>query len=293
MARKERRPKKKFWSKRKITVCLIVVGLFIVANAIALNHPTLPRPTGGIPIYEAAPDSPIPTGNFSINQTAAMQFVNYTLGDYTSMLAEHQGRWANFTSVQHFFDLYRPSGSWLVQVGSDNGTNFPNYIEFIFRFSPSASPRTVVYTNQTGASLRPAMATNLSANDITINYHNTDYGIILTQYYVQSAVNTTLIPLIWITNSTEVYGDVSVNANNAALAIYQYDVQAMHLELYPYYPHWGWFQNEWRWYGGDIEFFGLLFGIFTGVIYLQREGYLQFKRSSGTEQEPQTEQRQS
>ncbi|MDV3277520.1 MAG: hypothetical protein LYZ69_03515 [Nitrososphaerales archaeon] len=242
----------------------------------------------GFPIVFASPNLPIPSGNYPINQTAVSQFVNNTIADYNSLLAKNQGKWANFTSIAHFFDLYRPIGSWEVQVARDSGT-FSGWIEFIFRTSQNASPQTVVITNETADYLRPAMGTKLSPNNISIDYHKTNYGLIFSNYYSESAVGETLIPLVWITNSSMVYGDVAVNANNAARTIYQYDIAVMNTALNPPYPTWGWFSNVWRLWGGYIEFFGLVLTIVTGIIYLQREGFLQFKRPSRTGQEPQSE----
>jgi hypothetical protein len=298
MVRKERRPKR-FWSKRRIAAVtvIIVLALFIVANAILLYHPPSPHPPIiqlGFPMEFVAPHNLIPTGNFSINRTAVSQFVNYTLVDYNNLLASPSGQenWANFTTIQHYFDLYRPSGGWEVLVASDNGTvgtKYNGWLEFMFIPKPAqdASPKVVVFTNESAPSVRPALGTANGSNSVSIDRHLTKYGIILAHYYTTSSLGEGYIPLDWITNSSSVYGDVATNANNAALTIYHYDVQVMHAQLYPPYPHWGWFQNEWRWYGGTVEFTALVLTLVTSVLYLREKGYLQVKATSGTEREEQ------
>jgi hypothetical protein len=286
MARRQRRQQdKKFWSKRKkiLVVTLTIIGLLVVANAILLYHPPQPSETLSFPIYLATSNSHIPSGSFPINKTAVSQFVNNTIADYNGLLGSKQETWSNFTSIQHFFDLYLSNGSWIVQVGRDNGS-YSDYIEFIFRpTTQDANPRTVVYTNESAEYLRPLTGTQLLVNNINVDYQKTDYGIILAHYYSQSAAGGTLIPLVWITNSSLVYGDVAANANNAALSIYQYDVQTMNKALNPPYPSYGWWLNVWNRYQLYIEVAVLATGIF--IIY-GTYLYLRGRKESESKKEP-------
>jgi hypothetical protein len=266
MSRKQRRQKNKiFWSKRKkiaVVTLLTIIGLSLVANAILLYRPPLATVSFPVSIMTTS-GSQIPTANFPINKTAASQFVNDTIADYNDLLGSRQETWSNFTSIQRYFDLYQPNGSWVVQVGRDN-SSFSDYLEFIFRpTQQNVDPQTVVYTNESAIHLRPVTETQLLLDNIDDNYHKTKYGIILSQYYSEAAGGaTTLIPLVWITNSSLVYGDVMVNANNAASSIYQNEVQAMNTALNPHYPSYGWWLNVWHRYKFDI---GVVVALALGI----------------------------
>jgi hypothetical protein len=266
MSRKQRRQKNKiFWSKRKkiaVVTLLTIIGLSLVANAILLYRPHQATVKFPVSILTSS-SSQIPTANFPINKTAASQFVNDTIADYNDLLGSRQETWSNFTSIQHYFDLYQSNGSWVVQVGRDN-SSFSDYLEFIFRPSQqNVNPQTVVYTNESAIHLRPVTEGQLLLDNINDNYHKTKYGIILAQYYSESSAGaTTLIPLVWITNSSLVYGDVTANANNAASSIYQYEVQAMNTALNPRYPSYAWWLDVWQRYKID---FGIIAALALGI----------------------------
>lgn len=101
------------------------------------------------------------------------------------------------------------------------------------------------------------MGTQAQTNKLVIDLHKTDFGTILSHYYTESSAGETCIAIDWATNSSRVYGDAETNANNAAKAIYEYNIETMNVTLNPPYPKWGWFVNIWRvWH---IEFIVFVF----------------------------------
>ena len=268
---------KKFWTWKKVAL-VVIVGFSLVNVTLAATYKT-PAQFSRVTIPIIFGQVPVKTGDFPINQTAVTQYTTDLLSDYDSIIAKNN---TNLASTQHFFTLYRPTGNFEVEVGRENATA-SDVLEFLFVPTQDQNLQVVVVTNESAEYLRPVQGTHQSANKFSIAPWQTPYGVALYQYYTQSALGERLIPLVWITNSTDVYGNVAINANNAAQTLYQNDVSTLNYELNPPYPSIGWFENVWNSDWGYLVAFSVVFGIATGAVYLRREGVWPFHSQSPQE----------
>ena len=258
------------FSKRFLTwkkLALIALGVFVAANASLTATYQSPSPFSQVKFPIVLGPVAVPTGYFPINRSAVTQFATDLISDYNNLLAYNQTNRPDFSNIQRFFSLYRPSGSFEVEVAKENVT-YGDRLEFLFIPTQNANLKVAVFTNESAEYLRQVRF------KISIAPVQTPYGVAIYQYYTESALGETLIPLIWITNSSAVYGNVALNANNAAKNIYRTDMERITVQLYPPYPAPRWWVNQWNYWWEWIIAFSVVFGIVTGFIYLRREGYL-------------------
>lgn len=258
--------KRRFWTWRKVALAIILS--FIAVNAYLTSTYTEPSSFAKVSYPIVIGNIPVQTGYYPINRSAVTLFAKDLLSDYNVILAINETGKAGFSIRQPYFFLYRPSGSFEVEVAKESAS-FGDRLEFLFIPIQSVDLKVSVFTNETADYLRPLAGTTLSPNRLTIAPFETPYGVALYDYTTVTALGETLIPLVWITNSSFVYGNVALNANNAAREIYRENLQAISHELNPPYPSWGWWVIVGRFLLDKITYWLFIVGV--GVV-----GYVAF-----------------
>ena len=237
---------------------LIAFVVFVVVNAALTASYKSPSTFSQIEFPIVLGPVAIPAGYFPINRSAVTQFATNLISDYNSLLVHNQTNRPDFSNIQRLFSLYRPSGSFEVEVARENVT-YGDRLEFLFIPTQNANSQVVVFTNESAEYLRQVPF------KISIAPIQTPYGVAIYQYYTESASGESYIPLVWITNSSDVYGNVATNANNAAKNIYQTDLERISVQLYPSYPAPGWWVNLFE--NAVFWVFVVLVGVITFVMF--------------------------
>lgn len=238
----------------------IIVGVAVVIFLIAFsliyyynNLPTSACNCPSIPVQIVQLNEKPPTFNLPFNETIAREYVRFLISDYDNLVDSGQKGSPNFQNVEPYLTAY-PSqgGSWEVWVARENYTApvngiAVNRIEFLFiRQIPGVEPQIITFTNESAQFLRPVLAAPVTPGQYGLSLHPgfADDGWYLDNTTAESVYGFHYIPFVWIVNMTDVFnGDTAVNANSAALAIYNANLYDMNYQLNPPFPTWGWFQH--------------------------------------------------
>jgi hypothetical protein len=160
-----------------------------------------------------------------VNQAAVDTYVSNLIGSYNAFLQSKQEQWSNFPTIQHDFVLYAATGySFKVLVARENASSKNDRIDFLFQPIQAGKPDVIIYQNETGQQLRAITVSGFN-NPAALDYFSvwTPYGSILEYVKTNASVSATYYPLIWITNTSQVYNDPNVDSKSAAQAIYNSD----------------------------------------------------------------------
>ena len=229
---------------RWIGLAVIVVIAFTIGVYFLSTEGPPPHRVTVLVVAYTYPTFHIPTGNLPFNESAATQYVNDFINDYQ---AEGQTEAVAHPDLAHtasFFPFYYPTGSWKVIIARDNLSNADDWIEFQFVKQITASnPELVFYTNEMGPYLRPLpYVTGKPFHSGAFNVW-TLYGQGYESWDTQSPAGITTLPLVWRVNYTSIYDNTTFNAESAAVALYNVDVQHLENHLNPPFPTLGWFEN--------------------------------------------------